>query len=70
MATQNSDTAPARQELAALMKVCPTSVLDGGYGHVNEFKPALAGGIRALGNSRATEASLKAAAAALHAFGD
>lgn len=68
MATQNSDTAPARQELADLMKVCPTSVRDGGYGQAIEFKRALPGGYRALGKATATPASLRAAAA-LCAFG-
>jgi len=69
MATKNADTAPTRQELADLMNVCPASMRDGNYGQVVEFKRALAAGYHALGNGRATLASLRAAAAALRAFG-
>ena len=69
MANKISDTAPARQELADLMKVCPASVRDRNHGQVVEFKPALAAGYRVLGNGRATMASLRAAVAALRAFG-
>lgn len=69
MATKTSDTAPARQELQDLMKVCPASVRVGGYGHVIKFKRALADGYRALGNSRATAASLRATTATLRSSG-
>lgn len=55
--------------MAALIKVRPASVPDGGYGHVIQFHRGLAGGHRALGNRRDTLASFKAASAALREFG-
>ena len=69
MSTTNTDTGPAREELNALMKICPASVRNGSCNEVVEFKRAIAGGYRALGNTRSTPASLRAAAAALRAFG-